>query len=36
MPVIVIGVQILTGGRDRGVPEVIAHVSQIDLPIHHV
>jgi hypothetical protein len=36
MPIIVVRMQVLAGRRDRCVPQVVPHVSQVHLPVHHV
>jgi hypothetical protein len=36
MPIVVLGVQVPAGGRDRLMAEVVAHVTQINLLVHHV
>ena len=36
MPIVVVRMQVLAGRRDRCMPQVVPHVSQIDLRIHHV
>jgi hypothetical protein len=36
MPRVVVRMQVLTGRRDRCVTQVVPHVSQINLAIHHV
>ena len=36
MAFVVVRVQVLTGGRDRCVTEVVAHKTQVNLAVHHV
>jgi len=35
MSIIVVRMQVLAGGRNRFMPQIVPHVSQIDLAIHH-
>jgi hypothetical protein len=36
MPIIVIRMQVLAGRRDRFMPQIVPHVSQVNLTVHHV
>jgi hypothetical protein len=36
MPIIVVRMQVLAGRRDRFMPQVVPHVSEVKLPVHHV
>jgi hypothetical protein len=36
MPIIFVSMQVLTGRRDRFVPQIVSRVSQVNLPVHHV
>ena len=35
MPIVVVRMQVLARGRDRFVPQLVTHVSQVNLSVHH-